>query len=383
MTEPEAEPYQRLLDVYFDIGTGSRILVRLARNAAREGIQAARGAPTATPVKKDKSSEETKEQEAPAPEASKAPEKPGQAPPDSEKPKTEKPGSEKPKSAKGKPKAPKRGFVLFAVSADRAALAAGVGWVGWCFLHRPVQAGLHALVPELVAAAPGMPVAWCAAAVAAARLEKRSKAREDDGDGETLDGEPDAAEEADEPDGPPDEAAVRGGAHWLLRTVCERVAAAVAAGRKGIHLRDLLDEPGVPDTWDVSVLRAHCGRVGIPVKQMQIRGSGTGPTHGVHVDELVTALGVPVAHALHLLRTRADVPPADLPAGLSGEGKDASPHAPAGGESGAPAGGDEEAAVEVLEGWLQQDDEGRPSAPASTTSHTPLPAALTLTHGRG
>ncbi|MFJ8006110.1 hypothetical protein [Streptomyces fagopyri] len=99
-------------------------------------------------------------------------------------------------------------------------------------------------------------------------------------------------------------------ATWLRRLIIQRVQDAVAAGRRGVHLSALLDEPGIPATWTVTTLREHCERLEIPVKPIQIRGGKVkGPTHGVHVDQLTAALGMPLAQALQRLDRATEAGP--------------------------------------------------------------------------
>ncbi|WP_030236904.1 hypothetical protein [Streptomyces sp. NRRL S-350] len=72
----------------------------------------------------------------------------------------------------------------------------------------------------------------------------------------------------------------------LMRHALSEVLAAVAAGRKGVHLSALVE--AMPPGWDVSLLRMVLARYRIPVQKMQIRGFGN--TWGIHIDALKRAL---------------------------------------------------------------------------------------------
>lgn len=251
---------------------------------------------------------------------------------------------------------------------DRCAAAAGLGWTAWCFTHRPLAAGWHALVPDLQSLAPWAAAWWVVAAWLTAQYEKNKAS---------------AAPAADEQSGPapgPDPEDVRAAGLWLLNLVCTRVAAAAEKGRKGVHLNMLLDEPGIPTSWTVQTLREHCERLGIPVKSMRIRGAGTGPTHGVHVDELTAALGRPLADVLRALKElRTDAAP-DTPSGTPAEGAEEVPVTAVVDAPADPAPGPrgtvtfEEALARYLTGSTD---------PTRTPGHSPLPAAAPASHGRG
>jgi len=172
---------------------------------------------------------------------------------------------------------------------DHVAAAVFFGWAAWCFGRRPVAAGWLFVAPDLAALAPWAAGCWVVAAWLTAQHDKRHQ-------------EPDHEEPACDGEGAPDAARARWADLWLWHLVCTRVQAAVAEGRRGVHLKTLLEEPGIPETWTVSTLREHCERLEIPVKPMQIRGSGTGPTHGVHVDELTAVLGMPLQGAVTALQ---------------------------------------------------------------------------------
>lgn len=170
---------------------------------------------------------------------------------------------------------------------DRLVGVAVFGWTAWCFTRHPLTAGWDSLTAVLPAARPWLLGLWISAAWLAAQHDRTHRPV------------PPAARAAQ--DTGPRAGDVRAAGHWLWHLVCVRVQDAVAAGRRGIHLKTLLEEPGIPEAWTVTTLREHCERLGIPVKPMQIRGSGTGPTHGVHVDDLTTALGRPLEEAITVL----------------------------------------------------------------------------------
>ncbi|MFJ6085136.1 hypothetical protein ACIQI8_27380 [Streptomyces sp. NPDC092369] len=250
---------------------------------------------------------------------------------------------------------------------DRLAGLALIGWAVWCFGHRPVATGWHALTPFLARAAPWGIALWIVAAWLTALCAK------------------DDARVASGPDrgrpGAPDPDAVRGAGLWLWRLVAVQVAAAVGHGRKGVHLRTLLTEPGIPDAWDVTTLREHCERLGIPVKPIRIRGSGAkGPTHGVHVDDLTAALGMPLDDAITALTDRLTPHPrATLPETPEGASPDPSEEvlsaAPVQASSTPPEG---RPYGLVLGAWLAAQ-----SSPISTPHHTPLPGSAPTSSGRG
>ncbi|MFJ4787593.1 hypothetical protein [Streptomyces sp. NPDC088794] len=250
---------------------------------------------------------------------------------------------------------------------DRLAGLAFIGWAVWCFGHRPVATGWYAMAPFLARAAPWGVALWIVAAWLTALYARHDASAVSSPDH----GRP----------GAPDPDAVRGAGHWLWRLVAVQVAAAVGHGRKGVHLRTLLNEPGIPDAWDVTTLREHCERLGIPVKAIRIRGSGTrGPTHGVHVDDLTAALGMPLDDAITALNDRLTPhPQAALPESPEGAPSDPSEEV----LSTAPA----EATTTpqkgrpyplVLAAWLAAQ-----YSPTSTPSHTPLPGPAPTSRGRG
>lgn len=258
------------------------------------------------------------------------------------------------KPAGGKPKA----WTL-----DRLAGFALAGWAAWCFLHRPVANGWHAIAPDLAGLAPWGALWWITAAWLTAQYAKRQA----------------TADAPQSGNGAPDETAVRLGAYWLWHLVCTSVAEAVAKGRKGVHLKTLLEEPGIPETWTVTTLREHCDRLGIPVKMMQIRGNG-GPTHGVHIDELTTALGMPLDDAVTLLaagtQTLLPNPPQDTLPALAVE-------APPGTAEEAPADPDLHPGKRWTVEELLRLHFDRAASPTGTTGSTPLPDPSPASPGRG
>ncbi|MCX5285932.1 hypothetical protein [Streptomyces sp. NBC_00198] len=162
--------------------------------------------------------------------------------------------------------------------------------IGYVFLRPYLAVLAHALAPAAPPLFGTAVVLWIVAAYRAAPLNDHDEKSEGDQGEEHQNVSPDPAE-------------VREAEQRLWLLVISRVQDAVADGRRGVHLSTLIEEPGnFPPGWDVTRLREHCKRVGIPVKSMQIRGSGRkGPTHGVHVDELTAALGMPLAEAFYLL----------------------------------------------------------------------------------
>ncbi|MFI5880849.1 hypothetical protein [Streptomyces sp. NPDC051554] len=271
--------------------------------------------------------------------------------------------------------------------------AAFGAWVVYCFTHRPLEYGWRALAPDLVALLPWVAVWWTVAAWLTAQYDRNS--RHTAGTDPATDGEtgPHAGEARS---AAPDTAVVRAAGLWLLHLVCTRVSAAVAEGRKGVHLATLIDEGAVPEAWTVEALREHCGRLGIPVKTMQIRGSGRGPTHGVHADELVAALGAPLTAATSTIaqlladasqnltpetapgalpapptETLPEASPEGAPEPVAGVAPGRAEEAPAGPRKGVPF-------ERLLGAWFA----GR-TGPTRTPGHTPPPNPAPASPGRG
>ncbi|MGW2501830.1 hypothetical protein ACWCXL_12060 [Streptomyces sp. NPDC001588] len=217
-------------------------------------------------------------------------------------------------------------------------------WVGWCFVHRPAAVSWHAAAPYAAMLWPWALLGWMVAALCAAQRHKRSE-----GTGQPLEAV------AAGPDG----AEVLRAERWFRHLVISRVAEAVSRGRKGIHLRALLQEPGIPESWDVTTVRQHCERVGIPHRPMTIRGEGTGPTHGVHVDDLTHTLGMPIEQAL---------------ARYDSDGSSTSAEAPLEGPLEGSAGTPSETRSGGPLAWLFGTNPRRPTGPARTPRSAPLPA---------
>ncbi|WP_369043474.1 hypothetical protein [Streptomyces sp. Midd1] len=216
--------------------------------------------------------------------------------------------------------------------------------VGWVFLRPYLASLMKALAPAAAPLFGTAVVLWIVAAYRAAPSNDHD---------ETSDEE--------QPEVGPDPAEVREAEQRLWLLVISRVQDAVAAGRRGVHLSTLLEEPDCfPPDWDVTRLREHCERLGIPVKTMQIRGSkNRGPTHGVHVDELTAALGMPLAEAFYGLNVadRHDNRGSDeLP-----EAEHGVPETPPGVPS------------ETSTGTPQQDSESTAPPPPDEAAPTPLP----------
>lgn len=97
-----------------------------------------------------------------------------------------------------------------------------------------------------------------------------------------------------------DDARAHAAERWLTRLIITSVTDATRAGRRGIHLTTILENtPGL--TWDVTTLRHHLDRLQLPYRRtLQIRGVGN--TYGIHVDDLTTALGMPLDDALSALQ---------------------------------------------------------------------------------
>ncbi|WP_019059977.1 hypothetical protein [Streptomyces prunicolor] len=266
-------------------------------------------------------------------------------------------------------------------------------WVVYCFTHRPIERGWHAVAPDLAALLPWVAVWWAVAAWLTAQYDKngrRTASTEPAAGGETG---PQAGEARS---AAPDTAQVRAAGLWLLHLVCARVSAAVTEGRRGVHLATLIDEGAVPEAWTVEALREHCARLGIPVKTMQIRGSGRGPTHGVHADELVAALGAPLTAATNSVaqllaeasQNHAPEPaPGVLPVPPTESLPEASPEGAPGPVAGVAPGRAEEAPAgprkgvpfeRLLGAWLA----GR-RGPTRTPGHTPPPNPAPASPGRG
>ena len=171
---------------------------------------------------------------------------------------------------------------------DHLAGAVFFGFVAWCFTRHSLASCWGAVVAAMPAVGPWLLGLWIPAAWLTAQFDKPQ-------------GRPPAVSAVEGDAGGPDAGDVRAAGYWFWHLVCVRVRDAVAEARRGIHLKALLDEPGIPASWTVTTLREHCERLGVPVKLMQIRGSGGGPTHGVHVDQLNAALGMPLDQAVAAL----------------------------------------------------------------------------------
>ncbi|MEU6513654.1 hypothetical protein [Streptomyces sp. NPDC046978] len=239
---------------------------------------------------------------------------------------------------------------------DRVAGTAFLGWAAWCFGRQAAVHSWHVAAPYAAMLWPWALLGWMVAALCAAQDHKRRQ-----GTGQPLGAE---AVKAGSPDG---EEVLRA-ERWFRHLVISRVAEAVARGRKGIHLRSLLQEPGIPESWDVTIVRQHCERVGIPHRPMTIRGEGTGPTHGVHVDDLTHALGMPIEQALARYDSDGSSTSAEAPSEALLEGSSGAP-SPA--QSGGPL------------AWLFGARPRRPTNPAHTPRSAPLPTPSPAPPERG
>jgi hypothetical protein len=135
------------------------------------------------------------------------------------------------------------------------ALTVGAYLVGYGCLHAPHIARF---------AIPGAAIAWCAAAWWSA----------------PQDSLPEPVEAgAPEPPGATPQDVYTATLEWIRRQIGER---------QGVHLRDLLEHAqvhGMFEDLDVSELRGHLERAGIPVRN-RVRVRGLGVTVGVHRDDL-------------------------------------------------------------------------------------------------
>jgi hypothetical protein len=178
--------------------------------------------------------------------------------------------------------------------AERLAASSAVAWMALWLIHRYPNPGVPAIAS-----------AWCVAAwtLAPPRPARKRRARNDHGDdqeaGETTTPDPDALTQT------------------LGHVVLEAVTAAVADGRKGVHVNEILrqlHEAGLGADWTVTTLREHIERIGIPIRRnLKLRDRGN--SYGVHVDDLTAAVG-PLDHALATLRAT----PAEHPPGTPAEG---------------------------------------------------------------
>ncbi|MFE5140342.1 hypothetical protein ACFRDV_22140 [Streptomyces fagopyri] len=273
--------------------------------AGKPGLRArlrARTAPAAKDSEKPAADTTTKD---PGPaKDSKSPKPDATAPASGEGPAKTQAGKEKPDEEE-----PSGGLL------ERAGVGLFTCAIGWAFLRPVLSAVGRALAQVAVPFALIGMVLWVIAAYRAAPRNDQEK----DAGGEQP------AQTAGPAPGP-GLADVAAAETWLRHLVIQRVQEAVADGRRGIHLSALLEEPGIPDTWTVTTVREHCERLAIPVKSIRIRGSKhKGPTHGVHTDELTTALGMSLAQALqHLDEVAAHTPPDDPGQSSFGDVLDAS-----------------------------------------------------------
>ncbi|MEU5834513.1 hypothetical protein ABZ820_12685 [Streptomyces diacarni] len=150
--------------------------------------------------------------------------------------------------------------------------------------------------PYLGGATGTLVIAWYLAAAMAAPPRKTTTQN----DHEKL-----AGERRTENDGPAE--CQRAAERALVRLVLTEVRDAVADGRRGVLLAALLEK--IDADWDVTTLRQHCQRLGIPTKKINIRGQGN--TWGVHVEELESVLGGPVEDALNVLDATPSAGPAE------------------------------------------------------------------------
>lgn len=360
-----------------DIWTGNILLIRLITDYAARGYRAVRrlkasaadASARATGMRKGKPGR--KRSEAAPAGSGPAVEKPAA---DSAEKAAPKPGERNGKQDIGKGAASATARKMH-WTLDRLAGVGLLSWIVWCFTHRPVARGWHVVAPVLVTLAPWALACWLVAAWLTAQYAKNPPTRAARPKAGANGPQPGATGPAE-----PDAEAVRAAGLWLWHLVCTRVADAVAEGRRGVHLKTLIEEHAVPGTWTVETLREHCDRLGIPVKMMQIRGSGRGPTHGVHVDELTTTLGMPLFDATrrltqHVAQARIHMPPTTAleavpegaPEGLS-DGEEQTVAAPRRGLT----------LEQALRAWLT-----RPTDPANTAAHTPLPDLAPPAPGRG
>ncbi|MCX5239792.1 hypothetical protein OG824_31785 [Streptomyces prunicolor] len=368
---------------------GSDLLARRLVNGVQRAYQGARNLPGRAPAK---SSGKGKEKNKPAKSSTVGEGDmpagagvPGGKPADGEQ------GNPTAAKSKGGKKHDKTAMPLLAP--NKLIGVAFAAWIVYCFTHRPIERGWHAMAPDLAALLPWAAVWWTVAAWLTAQYDKngrRAASTESAAGGEA---DPHAGEARS---AMPDTAVVRAAGLWLLHLVCTRVSAAVAEGRKGVHLATLIDEGAVPEEWTVEALREHCGRLGIPVKTMQIRGSGRGPTHGVHVDELVAALGAPLTAATNSVaqllaeasqnlapETAPGAAPAPSTEGLSG----ALAEGAAGPVVGMALGRAEEGSTSPRKGVPFEQLLGAWFAghmgPTGTPGHTPSPSPAPASPGRG
>ncbi|MFJ8798502.1 hypothetical protein [Streptomyces sp. NPDC102487] len=304
----EKEPLPTLGETCADIAAGSMVLARrvpvLTGRAWRLLITFSEGAPEGGAASKRARKSSRKSRKKAAAKGDEQAKSDG-TPDEAEQPRSDG-ADEAAKAPSGdgterEPKAKERsGWDLL----EQLGLGAFTVVIGYVFL-RPYLAALgRGLAPAALPIFGTTVVLWIVAAYRAAPPNDQGRQAEGEGGGE---------DEEQEEDRPAPEA-VREAERWLWTQVISHVQQAVADGRKGVHLSALLQEPEFPEGWDVTRLRAHCARLGIPTKLMQIRGSGiTGPTHGVHVDQLTAKLGMPLAQALQRLPEQ----PAPHPQGYS------------------------------------------------------------------
>jgi hypothetical protein len=346
-----------------DLDVGSRLLARRAALLAAAGYRRCRtlattGRPGAPSVPRTPP--------APTPPArTPSPEKGEGAPTDA--PLATAPGK-KPEKGRAAATARARGK-----AADTWLLTGLSAWVVWCFLRRPLAAGLHALLPDLVVLAPFAAVWWSVAAWFTAQHDKHRQAQQpapSDPVSEQADSAGGQAESA------PTREAVQAAEQWLHHLVISRVLEAARQGRKGVHLNTLTAEPGIPATWRVGTLKAHLERLAIPVtRNLKLKGA-PGPTYGVREDALVGALGMSLEQAV---LSYAPGAPDTLPPAPQGTPTTPSPPAPAGPAGEAPRGAHGEHAFAHLIGALT----GPAARPSRTPDATPSPAASQPRPGGG
>ncbi|MET7746174.1 hypothetical protein [Streptomyces sp. NPDC005385] len=293
----DRDPLPTIGEICTDVAVGSMILARrlpvLIGRAWRLLVTFSEGAPEKKAAGKQsgKGSAKTKKKAREKGAAGeKSDEKPDPAEKDTSKGADEAETSGTTATAAGEkekePKKERSGWDLL----EQLGLGAFTVVIGWVFLRPYLAALVQALAPAAAPLFGTAVVLWIVGAYRAApRNDHDEKSDEDQGEEQQNAG--------------PDPAEVRAAEQRLWLLVISRVQEAVADGRRGVHLSTLLEEPDCfPPDWDVTRLREHCERLGIPVKTMQIRGSkNRGPTHGVHVDELTAALGMSLAEAFYLL----------------------------------------------------------------------------------
>ncbi|WP_329140948.1 hypothetical protein [Streptomyces sp. NBC_00670] len=255
---------------------------------------------------------------------------------------------------------------------DTWLLAGLSAWVAWCFLRRPLAAGLHALAPDMAVLAPFAAAWWSVAAWLTAQHDKHRQAQQP--------APADPAPADGQPDGAPTREAVQAAEQWLHHLVITRVLKAARQGFKGVHLNTLLTEPGIPATWRVGTLKAHLERLAIPVnRNLKLKGA-PGPTYGVRADELAAALGMPLEQAVLAYAPVHPDSPLPAPERASEEG----PAVPAAEGPGGPAGeGVQPAPSGGLLARLLGALTGPAARPSRTPDATPSPAASQPRPGGG